>query len=179
MPTTYNRAGTYKPSQLREEIFSSLAIQPLSVCADGRIVFGNALSSGEETTLYSVMDSHTIDALAEAKLVKIAAIDSRTDQLIANGFTYSGVQFSLSANAQMKMVGTHEVKDDPALVYPLRWNSLDDSDYVDLPDAAALHAFYLTGLGTMRVLVDGGTVLKDAVRAATTIAEVDAVVDNR
>ena len=77
------------------------------------------------------------------------------------------------------MMGTHQIKDDPALTYPLDWNTIDDLDVYAIPDAATLDGFYLTGVGTIRAHLDSGTALKTSVRAATTIAEVDAVVDNR
>jgi len=44
---------------------------------------------------------------------------------------------------------------------------------------ATLTMFYLTAIGTVRYWRDTGTVLKEAVRACTTQAQVDAVVDNR
>jgi len=117
--------------------------------------------------------------LAAEKKDKTAAIDTRTDQLIALGFTYVSKQFSLSIPAQSKMIGTHQVKDDPALVYPINWNTIDDLDVRAIVDATDLDAFYLTGLGTIRGHLDGGTSLKDSVRAAITIAAVQTVMDNR
>ena len=76
-------------------------------------------------------------------------------------------------------MGTHQAKHDPAFTYPVKWNTLDDSDVIEIADSSALHTFYLTALGTYRTHVDSGTTLKDSVRAATTIAEVDAVEDTR
>ena len=79
----------------------------------------------------------------------------------------------------MKMAGAHQLKDDQALVFPINWNTKGDEDTYTIADSADLHAFYLTAVGTLRSHLDSGTVLKDAVRAATTIAAVDAVEDNR
>jgi len=147
------------------------------------VTFKAALDAAGALELDAIVSDHKAGgdarAVAEAKTTAVAAIDNRTSDLIAGGFTYAGLQFSLSANAQMKMVGTHAVRDDANLTYPVKWNTLDDADTHELADSAALHAFYLTGLGAMRAHIDGGTVLKDAVRAAATIDEVAAVVDAR
>ncbi len=119
------------------------------------------------------------NCLASCKAAKCAAIDSRTDELIAQGFTYSSKTFSLSDAAQNRIMGTHQVRDDAALTYPLKWNTIDDLDALELADSAAVHSFYLAALGTYRGHVDGGTSLKDQVRAATTHAAVEAITDSR
>jgi hypothetical protein len=131
--------------------------------------------------LVSEMSSAEKDAahLPDHKAEKCEAIDVKTDELISQGFVYSTKTFSLSLPAQSRIIGIHEVKDQPELVYPVTWNTLDDSDTVDLADSTEVHAFYLTALGTYRAHVDDGTDLKDQVRVATTIAEVDAIEDPR
>lgn len=137
--------------------------------------FAAPLDAADKTTMDGVVADHE----GKAKRIKYKAIDARTDEIIAAGFTFGGKQFSLAATAQMKMVGTHEVKDDPALTYPIEWNTIDDNDTISLQNATDLHNFYLTGVGTMRSVLDSGTSLKGQVRAATTKAEIDAVVDPR
>ncbi len=117
--------------------------------------------------------------LSAHKAEKCAAIDAKTDELIAQGFVYSDKTFSLSANAQKRIMGIHQVRDDASLSYPVKWNTIDDADALELADSAAVHSFYLTALGTYRGHVDGGTSLKDQVRAASTVAAVDAITDSR
>lgn len=139
-----------------------------------------APDAADKALFDSAIASHApMSPLESAKALKIIAIDARTAELIGNGFVYNSKNFSLSLSAQAKMIGTHEVKDSPALTYPIRWNTRKDDDAENIPDAATLDAFYLTALGTVRAHLDSGTALKDSVRAATTVAEVDAVVDNR
>ena len=118
-------------------------------------------------------------ALAAEKRRKFAAIDARTDELIRLGFTYSGKQFSLSIESQMKMVGAHAARNEPAMTYPIIWNTLGDEGTYSIVDANDLNGFYLTGVGTLRALLDSGTALKDQIRQATTLAEVEAVTDSR
>lgn len=130
------------------------------------------MSQGEK----DAVDAGQLDA---KKTEKIAAIDERTAELIGDGFVYGSKAFSLSLPSQAKMMGTHQVKDHPALTYPIKWNSKDDLDFYELQNAADLESFYLTGLGTVRAHLDSGTALKDQVRAALTIADVAAIVDTR
>ncbi len=145
---------------------------------DGTIVTIQSDSTQEQ--IDSVVSNHEgPDSLSRYKAIKYAAIDLRTDQLIASGFTYSGKIFSLSAMAQTKVMGTHQVKDDPLMTYPIRWNTIDDNDYYEITDADDLHAFYLTCLGTYRTHVDAGTALKDQVREATSKDEVNELIDSR
>jgi len=128
---------------------------------------------------YSHTTQTLVESLVEAKKAKFAEVDARTDELIASGFTFASKQFSLSQNAQSRLMGINQVRDDENVVYPIKWNTIDDSDTYSIPDSATVLGFYLTAVGTYRTHVDSGTTLKDQVRAATTIAEVNAVVDNR
>ena len=106
-------------------------------------------------------------------------IDNRTSELIALGFTYSTKQFSLSASAQSNLLGLDLSKDDPALTYPIKYNTIDDLDSYSVPDSTDMHSMFLTALATKKGHLDSGTVLKQQVRDATTISELDLVIDNR
>jgi hypothetical protein len=117
--------------------------------------------------------------LAQLKELRWKQIDTRTNELIAQGFVFGGVVLSLSLTAQLRVEALDRVRNEVFVVYPIVWNSIDDSLAVSVANAAELHTLYLTALGTIRARVDSGSVLKEAVRAAVTKAEVDAVVDNR
>ena len=138
------------------------------------ITFDDAITAGEETTLDATIATH---ALAVAKTRKFIAIDKRTDELIAAGFTYSAKQFSMALSAQNKIMGSHQIR--AGLSYPLNWNTIDDNDSYDIVDAADLEAFYLAAFAELRTHLDSGTALKASVRAAADVAAVDAVVDGR
>lgn len=144
--------------------------------------------TGDVLSEMSQGEKDTVDAarLPAYKAAKVAAIDTRTDELIAVGFTYESKQFSLSLASQSKMTAAHQIKDHPLFVYPVNWNTIDDTDVFaigagtdQVADAAIMSAFYMTAIGTIRVHLDSGTALKGSVRAATALAEVDAVVDLR
>jgi hypothetical protein len=120
--------------------------------------------------------------LPDYKLKRYLEFDAKTNELILQGFEFppsSGNIFSLTPTAQANLLGTFTAKDNPAFTWPLAWpTKLDDIEYT-IPDAATFEMFYLTALGTIRACRDSGTALKEAVRVATSIAEVDAVVDPR
>ena len=93
--------------------------------------------------------------------------------------SYSSKNFSLSLLDRLNIVGSDHAKDIAGFGYPVRWYNQDDTDYVDLANAADVRNFFLAALGTYRALSDSGNSLKEAVTAATTKAALDAVVDTR
>jgi len=120
-----------------------------------------------------------LNDLSELKGARYKELDSRTGELIKNGFNYAGKQFSLSQNAQINILGLDNAKDDPALSYPISYNTIDDQDSYDVVDATDVHNMYLTALATKKAHVDSGTILKKQVRDAVDIPAVNAIVDNR
>lgn len=139
---------------------------------------------GDTVVEMDAAEKAVVDAalLPQAKEAKIAEIDTRTAELIDQGFEWppaSGIIHSFSLEAQANLLGLELARNDPALVYPVVWNSKDDGATTSLADATEVHGFYLTALATKRAHLDSGTLLKDQVRAALTIAEVDAVIDPR
>lgn len=120
--------------------------------------------------------------LEEAKSQKFVAIDSRTDDICDLGFEFppgSGQRFSLSLAAQAKLLGLDLLRDDSHLVYPVKYNTVDDEETLEIYDSETMHNFFLTAVGTYRAAIDSGTAVKDEVRAADTIEEADAVEDSR
>lgn len=144
-------------------------------------IFDDELTVPESETVDDTVAAHkaAFSSLPAAKAEKVAAIDTRTADLIALGFAFGGKQFSLSMTAQSKIMGAHQIRDDVNFTYPVEWNTIDDLDAISIADSATLHSFYLTALGTMRSRLDSGTALKQQVRDATDVAGVAAVVDNR
>lgn len=118
-------------------------------------------------------------SLEELKLYRYHEIDNKTGKLISNGFIYNGLTFSLSYNAQINLLGLDASRNDPALTYPISYNTLDDSTTYNVVDATDVHNMYLTALATKKSILDSGTTLKDQIRAATSKSEVNAIIDNR
>ena len=107
---------------------------------------------------------------------KNKGIDSRTDELIAQGFDYKGKTFSLSEKAQLRMAGFRENRSRRK--FP-DMNTIDDSDKYQIIDAADLDAMAEAMSTAIQDHVDSGTAIKDQVRAALTKADIEAIEDNR
>ncbi len=117
--------------------------------------------------------------LDDVKEAKCAVIDIRTGELIAAGFTYSGKTYSLSACAQDNLNAMYASRSASFQDYPIVYSCIDNTDKVSLADAAAVEGFYEAAYDHKRSQLDSGNTLKDSVRDATTVAEVEAITDSR
>ena len=134
----------------------------------------------EETAIVNYYNAITeSDWLDSYKGQKLQEINNNTDELISAGYTYSGLTFSLSEKAQTNILALYSTKDDPVLPYPIVFNTIDDLDSFEAIDAATIANMYYSALATIKGRIDSGTVLKDQIRNATTVAEVDLIQDNR
>ena len=122
---------------------------------------------------------YDLSDLSQLKEFRFNDIDERTGELISAGFTHESLQFSLSQNSQINISALHQSKDDVALTYPIKYNTIDDLDCYDVPDASDLHVMYLTALATKKGFIDSGTALKQEVRDAVDIEAVNLILDER
>lgn len=119
------------------------------------------------------------DDLPTLKAKRYAEIDARTNELIAQGFTFDGYVFSLSQNAQVRLMGINQVRSRPEIQYPIKWNNKNDTLALDIVDEDELLDMFMTAFDTYRDHVDSGTDLKDLIRDAEDADAVNAIVDNR
>jgi len=170
---------------IAKESIAALGFPAGLVTMDGNdtvFQFESDLTAQQQAILDSVVASHDSTDIKHQKPERIRKIDQRTNQLIDQGFEFppsSGVRFSLSMESQSKLLGMDSLRDDPLFQYPVVYNSVDDLDELSIPDSATIHSFFLIAVGTYRAHLDSGTALKAQIRAATTQAELDAVVDDR
>jgi hypothetical protein len=142
--------------------------------------FWHRLIDGEDGTMLEHYEH--VDDISPLQTVRMNEIDARTVELVESGFEFpaeSGNIFSLSERSQIKITNAYLMRNRPEMVYPVYWNSKDNTISIELADAEALESYYLAATGACRYYLDSGTALKNQIRAATTVAEVDAVVDNR
>lgn len=165
---------------LQSEIVSAVGpVNHITHDSDGNLDIDmvNTLTSAEETTLNNTVTNHD-PSLSIAKSDKILAIDNKTQTLISAGFSYGGQIFSLSEKAQINWIGLKQSSDAGLITFPYDVTTKDDVIY-SIADSTALTDFYTQGLGTVSYHLTSGRNLKDSVKAATTVAEVDAIIDNR
>jgi len=139
-------------------------------------IFGTSIA--DVNALDTLIADHDAEPLAELKARRYQEIDERTGELIAAGFTYDSVVFSLSANAQTNWIGLKQAADLALLTYPFGVSTKADAEYF-LDDDTDVNNFYATGLGTKVAHLASGRALRNQIIAATTKAEVDAIVDER
>lgn len=142
--------------------------------------FNTEPNQTEETAIVNYYNAITeSDWLDSYKGQKLQEINNNTDELIKAGYTYSGHTFSLSEKAQTNILALYSTKDDLVLPYPLVFNTIDDLNSFEAIDATTIANMYYSALATVKGHIDSGTVLKDQIRNAATVAEVDAIQDNR
>jgi hypothetical protein len=104
-------------------------------------------------------------------------INTRTGELIAEGYIYNGLTFPLSSNGQINLTAIFSTRD--FIPYPVTFNNIDDTETYNIVDATDVFNLYMTALGTKKSHLDSGTALKIQIENSTTDAEIAAIIDNR
>lgn len=116
--------------------------------------------------------------LDDYKASRNRKIDSKTGELIDQGFEYDNVVFSLSQNAQRNWLAIYTASMDPNMPYPVVISTAVNEEYT-LASPASISAFYWTGFAVLKGHYDSGRTLKIQANNATDHAGVDAVSDDR
>lgn len=182
----YEDCGTYNvTSRVAVTIKAEFPDKAFVVRCDGlevNVDFEEELTSEEELTLDQIIADtkagHPVAALQCVKEKKNKEIDQRTVELISDGFTYDGEQFSLSIEAQSNWDGLEYCVKEGYLTPPTDVSTINDGEYI-LADASGVHAFYQTAVGTKKARLDSGRALKQQVNDCDSITGVLAIEDNR
>lgn len=147
----------------------------------------------------SVFDTEKYEWLIDLEKVKagrISEIDAKTSLLIAShGFEFGGERFSMSDKAQANWHGMNGALHTALYMvakglmtqqmfdayFPVAASTIDDKTY-KLPDTATVFAFYMTFMqyqSNPSEALASGRDLRTRVMAATTIEELEAIVDDR
>lgn len=142
------------------------------------VYFQEGDQDSEEWTAYQLHING--DPLSNAKEEKIRAIDEKTSEIIARGFSFGGHQFSLSDNAQRNWIGIAAglaigLYTEQNFPFPL--SDLSEQKYdLQWADRFAFLGNVSSIIGLNKTI---GTGLKQQVLDASTVEEVNAVTDNR
>lgn len=123
------------------------------------------------------VDLTRLDSLKESK---IRDIDNKTSSIISQGVQFDGETFSLSVNAQSNFMGIKVATDGGLLTeanYPYELTTLDDNAYQLTWELK--EQFFGAVLSAISTPLAEGRSLKVAVKTASTIEELNAIVDNR
>ena len=129
------------------------------------------------------LDSIGISEVDDAKGKKITAIVNKTAGIIDTGFVYDSQVYSLTDKALRNITGLVLERDAGRLsegvgTLPMNYPNIDNTFTLVLDDSN-VDAFLLAAKSTYMVNAASGGPLVAQVQSATTVAEVDAVVDNR
>jgi len=111
-----------------------------------------------------------------------ALIDTNSDYLIANKFTYNDLRFELSENFMINLLGMYLAKD--ALTYTdggvkiKGFGLFDVVQYLVINSAAELETFYLAGTMYVYGIIQSGWTLKDSL-STMTLEELRSFTDTR
>ena len=143
---------------------------------------------GVDPKYWKIQDGEVVEMSSEEKDAKFLdqfkedafqSIDARTAELIAGGFVYEDLRFSLSLAAQLRMSELTFLLSNGGLDFPMVWNTLDDQGQLEFLNSIDVRAFIQEGSRTVVAIVNSGTRLKTQVRTALTISEVGLVLDER
>lgn len=117
----------------------------------------------------------------ELRDVRLAEVTDRTRTLLRDGFSYASNVFASDTSAQA-FYNLLRLQSAPllglAISYPIIIPTLDDASDVSL-SAGGLALFLAAAGAHVRAVRDGDALLKRALRAATTVAAIQAVQDTR
>lgn len=132
-----------------------------------------ALLDGAVATLIA-----SFDPLPALKSRKMQNIDTRTEEIVSEGFVYSGATYSLSYRAHLNIFTLLQLHNAGALALPVQVSNADNTIVTSIT-SANIDAFLQAGLAAHRSAEASAIPIKIAVLAATTVAQLAAVVDNR
>ena len=146
----------------------------ININGDSLEVWGDSFIT--EANVDTTVLAHVEVPLSSYKTNKYNAIDAKTGYLVVSaGFTYDGVVFSTSLNAQKNWSDLKYSKS--TFTFPKNISTKAHGTYA-LAEAN-VDAFWLAGKDVIDPLLDAGRALIQAITDAANEAAVDAVVDNR
>lgn len=113
-------------------------------------------------------------AIPNAKIEKYNYIDTNTGLLINNGFTFAGLTFSLSQNAQINWSNILQL---PEEAFPINVMSVNEDIY-SLSLANRMN-FYLSAVNGKNIPLQSGSLLKAEIKAMNNLQEIENFVDPR
>jgi hypothetical protein len=176
MPHTYTIRETATTPRVTQH--PSTGGRDRSVGSDHPDLLAAIAEAGEprvERVAYVPPTPPTID---ELKAGRIAEVDAKSLELLAAGFTFSGVTFDIRTDQErwkeLMLAATSGL-----IPYPVSVYGMDKESTVSLADLTAVKQFVGSYMAAREGVLAPGRVLKAAMTAATTEAELAAIIDER
>lgn len=114
-------------------------------------------------------------AVAVARDQKFVSVDGSIESKLASGFQYNGITFALDLQTQILLLSMLVLKDQPGFVYPVPFNSIDDTQVVNLKDSTQVAEFVLSAVARVREVFQTASGVKDQIRQATSVTDIIAI----
>jgi hypothetical protein len=135
------------------------------------------LTSGGGT---SIGDYTEMTVLLPLKVAKANEIDARTEELVGEGFVASnGKRFTIDDSSLTRYHVLYATRLHGSMVYPVVITTYDGQNAQALNNSGMLASFTEEAFLAFEAIIASGSALKQQLIAASTLAEVEAVVDNR
>ena len=146
-------------------------------------------SEPDENVKIEILDFYNAisesDCLHVYQTLKMNEFRIKTNQLISEGYVYSGKTFALSRDVdgnyttdpQTNILALYTSRD--YLTYPVIFNTIDGFDHFVCLDNTTIEQMYLVALATKKAHEDSGTVLIQSVTTSTTRSQVESIIDPR
>jgi hypothetical protein len=166
---------------LNSDIASLVANAPPELVAKGEESpdkpYYHRRTSGDGT---SIDDYTEITVLLPLKVAKANEIDARTEELIGEGFVASnGKRFTIDDSSLTRYHVLYATRLHGSMVYPVVITTFDGQNAQVLNNSAFVSGFVEEAFLAFEAIIASGSALKQQLIAASTLAEVEAVVDNR
>lgn len=139
--------------------------------------YHHQLSSGDGSLLSHYIE---VEVLKPLKIARAAEIDARTEELIGEGFVGStSKRFKIDNCSMLQYNAMYLTRNTTSAVYPKVINVFTNDAVQNLPNVGAVEQFCEEMFLGYQGIIDSGVALKTQIIAATTKAEIDAIVDNR
>lgn len=171
-------AGYY--NQEGEFIITGQGIEKWNICyyIDGKLVDKEFYSYDGITPIegYKIKEGFADKNISvdNLKAYLKSKVDTKTQELIFNGFPFDGKIFSMSINAQINWSNFPML---PDALFPLTVLSKNDEEYI--LSYANKNTFYMTALGYKNTHLQSGDTLKKQIALMTTKEELANFIDNR
>ena len=126
-------------------------------------------------------DAVLAQELADLKIERLHEIDVNTSELIGEGFQYDGHNFSLSQEAQLNWNSIFTLMLEgtipPEADYEISTKDPDNDSYILTP--LMRQGFFGLAFTSVSNIIKAGRVIRQQIKHANTIEEVNSIVDNR
>lgn len=175
-------SGSLNLNKLNEEIEASSFVYEFKNIVNNKTdntisVYGEELNN--ELGLDNLVLNHNEFDLSELKESRYDEIDLRTVELIGGGFVFDGKSFSLSTQAQNNWTNIFSNKEtfNAFGSFPMEI-STKDSDVYQL-QYSDVTSFWAAGMVAVKTPYNVGGNLKKSIFDASTVEEVNSIIDNR